>query len=313
MIDGRAAVLVTGATGFVGKTLVPALAGSGWLVRPVERQRSGDPNAVLVDSIGPRTNWREALSGVDAVVHLAARVHHPGEENNAQLYHAVNTEGTLRLARDAAKAGVREFIHVSTILVNGSSTNGRAPFRENDLPNPRGVYGQSKAAAEVGLEAISRDTTMNITIIRPPLIYGSGAGGNFRLLLTAIRRGVPLPFASIRNRRGFLAVENLVSFIQHRLAQPGSGFETFLLADDEQVSTPEFIRGIATACGREATLFPMPISVLNLLCIVGGRPEIRNSVIGSMEIDTSKARATGWRPRLSLGEGLKAASRKPIS
>lgn len=310
MTDNRPVVLVTGATGFVGRTLVPALTASGWRVRPVERQRSGDPTAVVVNSIGPSTDWNVALHGADAIVHLAARVHHPGDENNAGLYRALNTEGTLRLATEAAKAGVRDFIHVSTILVNGSSTDGRGPFREDDMPNPRGIYGRSKAAAEAGLKAIASNGTMNITVIRPPLIYGFGAGGNFALLQNAIRRGIPLPFASIRNRRGFLAVENLVSFIQHRLAHPGSRFEIFLLADDEQVSTPEFVRGIATACGRKARLFRMPVSMLNVLGVASGRPEIRNSLIGSMEIDTSRAHATGWQPRVSLDEGLKAAVRK---
>jgi UDP-glucose 4-epimerase len=313
MNGDRPVVMVTGATGFVGRHLVPALAGAGWLARPVGRQRSSDPNAVVVDSIGPLTDWSEALSGVDAVVHLAARVHHPGDDNNAEIYRVLNVEGTLRLATEAAKAGVREFIHVSTILVNGSSTDGRGPFREDDMPNPRGIYGQSKAAAEAGLKALSESGTMNITVIRPPLIYGFGAGGNFAHLKNAIRRGIPLPFASIRNRRGFLAVENLVSFIQHRLAHPGSRFEILLLADDEQVSTPDFIRGIAAACGRKARLFPMPISLLNLLGVASGRPEIRNSLIGSMEIDTSRAHATGWRPRMSLDEGLKAALGKPGS
>jgi UDP-glucose 4-epimerase len=306
-------VLVTGATGFVGRNLVPALAGSGWRVRPLARQGSGNPNAVVVDSIGPLTDWREALSGVDAVVHLAARVHHPRDEANGEIYRAVNTEGTLRLATAAAKAGVRDFIHVSTILVNGSSTDGRGPFREDDRPNPRGIYGETKAAAEAGLKAISKSSSMNTTVIRPPLVYGAGAGGNFALLHRAIRHGLPLPFASIHNRRGFLALRNLISFIEYRLAHPESGFEIFLVADDEQVSTPEFVRGIATACGRKARLFPTPISVLGLLGVICGRPEIRDSLIGSMEIDTSKARATGWRPSLSLDEGLKAALGEPAS
>jgi UDP-glucose 4-epimerase len=313
MINDRPVVLVTGATGFVGRNLVPALAAGGWLVRPVERRPSGHPDAVRIDSIGALTDWSEALSGVDAVVHLAARVHHPGEENNTEIYRSVNTDGTLRLAKQAAAAGVREFIHVSTILVNGSSTDGRGPFREDDPPQPRGIYGASKAAAEAGLEAVSRRATMNITIIRPPLIYGVGVGGNFALLLKAVRRGIPLPFASIHNRRGFLAVDNLVSFIRHRLAKPGGRFELFLLADAEQISTPDFIRGLATACGRNARLFPMPMAMLNWLGVASGRPEIRNSLIGSMEIDTSRAHATGWRPAVGLHEGLKAAVQQPLS
>jgi UDP-glucose 4-epimerase len=305
--SGQPVVLVTGATGFVGRNLIPVLTGGGWLVRPAVRQRSGNPDAAIVDSIGPHTDWSTALPGVDAVVHLAARVHHPGDEANAEIYRAVNTEGTLRLATAAAQAGVREFIHVSTILVNGSSTDGRGPFREDDVPRPRGIYGETKAAAEAGLKSIAGDSAMNVTVIRPPLIYGPGAGGNFRLLVAAIRRGVPLPLASIRNRRGFLSVDNLNSFIAHRLAHPGSGFAIFLVADDEQVSTPQFVRAIGAACGRKARLFPMPAPLLNMLGVAVGRPEIRNSLVGSMEIDTTKARATGWRPVVSLEDGLKAA------
>lgn len=313
MSGEKPVVLVTGATGFVGRSLVPALAGSGWRVRPVMRQHASNPDAVTVNSIGPLTDWSQALSGVDAIVHLAARVHHPRDQSNSEIYRAVNTEGTLRLATEAAKAGVRDFIHVSTILVNGSSTNGRRPFREDDRPNPRGIYGQTKAAAEAGLERISKSSTMNITVIRPPLIYGAGAGGNFALLQRAVRRGLPLPFASIRNRRGFLALGNLISFIAFRLAHPDSGFEIFLVADDEQVSTPEFIHRIAAACDRKARLFPMPLPALGLLGAISGRPEIRDSLIGSMEIDTSKAHAIGWRPGVGLDAGLKAAFQEPAS
>jgi len=307
------AVLVTGATGFVGRHLVPFLARNGWRVRAAVRRPGGGPNAVVIDSMGPDTDWTAALSGIDAVVHLAARVHHPRDDANAALYHAVNTEGTLRLARQAEQAGVRHFINVSTILVNGGSTDGRGPFREDDPPHPRGIYGETKAAAEAGLAAMAKPGGMCITVVRPTLVYGAGAGGNFALLQRAVRYGIPLPFGAIRNRRGFLAVENLVSFIQYRLEHPTGGFETFLLADDDQVSTPDFIRGTAAACGRSARLVPVPVAVLGWLCTLSGRPELRGSVIGSMEIDTSKARATGWRPAVSLADGLKAALGQPAS
>ena len=302
-------VLITGATGFVGRHLVPALSDQRWQVRSAQRQRASTPEVAQIDSIGPMTDWSGALRGVDAVVHLAARVHHPGEENNLAIYQAVNTDGTLKLAAEAARAGVKDFIHVSTILVNGSSTDGRGAFNENDPPNPRGIYGRSKAAAETGLERIARDSSMNVTIIRPPMIYGHCAGGNFALLARAVQRNIPLPFASIRNRRSFLAVENLVSFIQHRLAHP-SKFETFVLADDQQVSTPEFIRRIAAASGHVPLLFPVPQVALNLLCVASRRPEARDSLLGSMEIDTSKALETGWRPRVTLTEGLQLALRR---
>ena len=202
---------------------------------------------------------------------------------------------------------MRQFIYLSTILVNGASTDGRAPFREDDLVTPRGVYGSSKAAAEAGLEALARETDMSITVIRPPLIHGPGALGNFRLLVKAVERGIPLPFGSIHNRRAFLGVENLASFIVHRLTHPGNKFEVFLVADDEQVSTPEFIRRISMAMGKKPRIVPFPLFALKALFRLSGRSEASDSVAGSQEVDTSKALKTGWRPRFSLDEGLRSA------
>jgi UDP-glucose 4-epimerase len=307
MTDARPVVLVTGAGGFVGRHLVPVLIGEGWRVRRAVRSLSGSDDEVLIGSIGRATDWQAALAGVEAVVHLAARVHHPGEEGAAELYRAVNTEGTLQLARCAAAAGVRRFVHVSTILVNGNSTDGRAPFREDDIPAPRGVYGSSKAAAESGLKQLAETVDTRIAVIRPPLIYGAGALGNFRLLVRAIQRGIPLPFGAIRNRRAFLGVENLASFIANRLSGAGSKFDIFLVADEMQISTPEFVRQIARAAGSTARLVPVPVTALQALLKMSGRPEARDSLIGSMEIDVSKVVATGWRPPIGMEEGLRRA------
>jgi nucleoside-diphosphate-sugar epimerase len=307
MTDARPVVLVTGASGFVGRHLVPVLAREGWRVRRAVRTLSGSDDEVLIGSIGPETDWLAALAGVEAVVHLAARVHHPGEEHAAELYRTVNTEGTLQLARCAAAEGVRRFVHISTILVNGSYTNGRAPFREDDIPAPRGVYGKSKAAAEAGLKDLAEGVDMGITIIRPPLIYGAGALGNFRLLVKAIQLGMPLPFAAIRNRRAFLGIENLSSFIANRLSAAGNKFDVFLVADEMQISTPEFVRQIARAAGGTANLISVPITVLRVLLKMSRRSVAQDSLIGSMEIDLSKVIATGWRPPLSLEEGLRRA------
>ena len=307
MTDARPVVLVTGAGGFVGRHLVPVLAGEGWRVRRAVRTLSGSDGEVLIGSIGPATDWRAALAGVEAVVHLAARVHHPGEEDTDELYRAVNTEGTLQLARSAAAAGVRRFVHVSTILVNGSSTDGRAPFREDDIPAPRGVYGNSKAAAEAGLKQLAETVDMRIAVIRPPLIYGAGALGNFRLLVRAIQRGIPLPFGAIRNRRAFLGVENLASFIANRVSGADNKFDIFLVADEMQISTPEFVRQIARAADSTARLVPVPVTALKVLLKMSGRSESRDSLIGSMEIDVSKVAATGWRAPLGMEEGLRRA------
>jgi UDP-glucose 4-epimerase len=258
--------------------------------------------------LGPTTDWQNALLGVEAIVHLAARVHNPNDEHAVDLYRSVNISGTLHLARCAAKVGVRHFIFVSTILVNGRTTEGRGPFREIDTLAPRGAYGNSKAAAESGLEAIAHDSGMRVTVIRPPMIYGAGARGNFKLLARAVNRGIPLPFASIRNRRAFLAVENLGSFVVERLAHGGGEFDVFLVSDDEPVSTPEFIRRLARASGTAPRLLPMPMSALNLLLRFSGRPEARDSIIGSLELDISKALATGWRPQITIDEALRHAT-----
>jgi UDP-glucose 4-epimerase len=309
MKDGRPVVLVTGANGFVGQHLTPMLASSGWTVRRALRTLTGEQNEVLIGSIGPATNWQEALVGVDAVVHLAARVHAPNEEHEFELYRAVNIEGTLNFARCAMRAGVRQFVFVSTILVNGRSSDGRAPFSERDILTPQGVYGVSKAAAETGLRAIAQDGDMCVTIVRPPLIYGAGAKGNFQLLAYAVTHGIPLPFASIGNRRAFLAVGNLNAFILERLPHTDRKFDVFLVADDEQVSTPEFVRRIAKAAGTSARLFSMPTSLLSALLKISGRPEAYDSVVGSLELDVSKAASTGWRPRIALDEGLRLALR----
>jgi UDP-glucose 4-epimerase len=307
MKDGQLVVLMTGANGFVGRNLAPVLESNGMIVRRAQRRSSVYPNTVVIDAMGPQTDWSEALCEVDAVVHLAARVHHPHEEGAIELYRNINTYGTLHLARCAARAGVRHFIFLSTVLANGSSTDGRPPFREDDRVMPRGAYGASKAAAEAGLEAIANATEMNITAIRPPLIYGTGALGNFRLLVTAVKRGIPLPFGSIHNRRAFLGVGNLASFLLHRLAHPGRKFDIFLLADDESISTPEFVRRIGKALGKKSRIVPFPLFALKAMFRMVGRSEAADSVAGSLEIDASKALKTGWRPEINLDQGLQSA------
>jgi UDP-glucose 4-epimerase len=312
MKDGQRVILVTGANGFIGGHLVPVLESRGWIVRRAVRKLTACDNEVLIDSIGPTTNWRELLVGVDAVVHLAARVHHPNEEDAGELYRYVNVEGTLHLARSAARVGVSEFIFVSSILVNGRSTEGRGPISERDVLTPRGVYGTSKASAEVALREMAQDAGMRITVVRPPLVYGAGAKGNFGLLLQAVRRGFPLPFGSIRNRRAFLSVENLNSFILERLAHAQREFDVFLVADAEQVSTPEFIRRLARASGASSRVFPVPVRALEAMLKLSGNHDAYDSLIGSLELDVSKVAATGWRPPVSLDEGLRLATNATV-
>jgi UDP-glucose 4-epimerase len=309
MSERKPVVLVTGASGFVGRHVAPTLAREGWSVRRAVRSSDGMDDEVVIESIGPETDWTAALEGVDAVVHLAARVHHKHEEHAVQLYRNVNIAGTLHLARCAATAGVRQFIFVSTVLVHGRSNEGRSPFSEDDILTPRGLYGMSKAAAEAGLRTLARDSEMKISVIRPPLVYGAGAKGNFALLTRAVNLGMPLPFGAIHNHRAFLAVQNLSSFIQRRLAHPdpASHFEIFLVADKEQVSTPEFIERLAKAAGKSSRLFGMPPDLLGTLLSLMGRQDTHDSLIGSLELNLSKAIATGWQPQVSLDEGLRLA------
>ncbi|QQO36627.1 NAD-dependent epimerase/dehydratase family protein [Bradyrhizobium diazoefficiens] len=309
MSENRRVVLVTGASGFVGRHVVPDLVREGWSVRRAVRSPKGLDDEVVVETVGPDTDWTAALEGVDAVVHLAARVHHKHEEHAVQLYRNVNIAGTLNLARSAATAGVRQFIFISTVLVHGRTNEGRPPFSEDDILTPRGLYGMSKAAAEAGLRMLARDSDMNISVIRPPLVYGAGAKGNFELLTRVVNFGLPLPFAAIRNHRAFLAVQNLSSFILRRLVHPdsASNFEIFLVADREQVSTPEFIERMARASGKRPRLFGMSPELLSSLLGLVGRQDTHDSLIGSLELNVSKAIATGWQPVVSLDEGLRLA------
>jgi UDP-glucose 4-epimerase len=309
MKDGKPLVLVTGASGFVGGHLVPALEQAGWAVRRAVRKGTGAGDEIAIGSLGPSTDWQAALVDADAVVHLAARVHHQHEEHAVSIYRDVNIDGTLHLGRCAADAGVKQFVFVSTILVHGRSNDGGAPFSENDALTPRGLYGMSKAAAEAGLQNLAPQSGMRVTVIRPPLVYGSGARGNFALLTKAVRRGIPLPFAGIDNHRAFLSVQNLSSFISQRLKQSDKSFDVFLVADQEQVSTPEFVGRLAAAAGVRSRLFSMPTPVLAALLRMAGRQEARDSLIGSLVLDVSKAASTGWEPPVTLDNGLRLALR----
>jgi UDP-glucose 4-epimerase len=244
---------------------------------------------------------------VQAVVHLAARAHRSKstQQREKDLYFFINVEGTMQLARSAIAAGVRDFVFLSSIAVNGSTTDGREPFSERDQIAPNTVYGETKAAAEQRLSDLAKNGRMSITTIRAPMIFGAGAIGNFGRLLSAIRAGVPLPFGLIKNRRAFLGIDNLTSFVQHRLSTPNSSqFEVFLLADNEQVSTPEFIRLLARACARPALLLPVPLPLLRVPMNYLG---LTDALIGSLEMDVGKANATGWHCPLTLAKGLSRA------
>ena len=312
---GNRNVLVTGATGFVGRHVVAGLDNCTLTVasRTPALTMSLPIRRVIIPAIDSTTDWGSALDGVDAVIHLAGIAHRSARfrDGNADLYAEVNTRGTLRLAEAAARAGVRDFIFASSIHVNGASTDGRAPFRESDVPRPIGPYAESKARAEDGLATIAAAAGMAITIIRPPVIHGAGARGNIARIETALRRGAPLPFATIRNRRAFLGVDNLVAFLGWRLARTNSGADTFILADEEQPSTPGFIRHLGTAMDRRPRLLPFPTALLRTTLKAMGRHTMAEGLLGSLAVDTTRATTAGWQPPFTLEDGLRRAFAGP--
>ncbi len=299
-------ILVTGATGFVGSTVHEAL--NGRTVCRALRQAAVDalPGDVVVGDIGPDTDWRAALQGIDCVVHLAARTHVLQEDAADPLaaYRRVNVEATRHLAQQAAAAGVRRFVFLSSIKVNGESTN-EYPFTANDAPQPLDAYGITKHEAEDVLRRIGADTGMEIVILRPPLVYGPGVKGNFLRLLRAIARGMPLPLASIHNRRSLVYIGNLVDAIITCMDAPAAAGKTFLVSDGEDVSTPDLIRKLATAMGRTPRLLPCPVALLKFgAAVLGKRAEVLR-LTGSLTVDSSRIRAElGWQPPFSVAQGL---------
>ena len=307
-------VVMTGATGFIGRQLQVQLDVNSYVAISTQlRAQSGftaSLNSFVIGDINDTTNWSAALHGADAVVHLAARVHVMRDRSHDPLteFRRVNTDGTLNLARQAAAAGVRRFVYLSSIKVNGEATHDGCPFTPNDLAAPQDPYGISKHEAEVGLRTIARTTGMQVVIIRPTLVYGAGAKGNFKSLMKLVARGLPLPLASIDNRRSLVGIDNLVDFIITCLEHPAAANETFLVSDGEDLSTPDLIRRMARAMNRPARLLPVPKSVLMAAAAMLGKRDMAQRLCGSLQVDISKSRALlGWNPPMSVDEGLRRA------
>jgi UDP-glucose 4-epimerase len=303
----RMKVLVTGANGFVGKALCVHLAASGVEVVSAVRSKVGLPHEVVVGNLDATTDWRFALTGCDAVIHLAARVHvmDDTEQDPLALYRATNTDATLNLARQAAQAGVKRFVFISTIKVNGEGRD--APYRETDAVVPEDAYAISKWEAEQSLQQIAADTGLEVVILRPPLVYGPGVKANFLRLLRMVERGWPLPLGAIRNRRSLLYLGNFVDAIRVCTEHPAAAGQTFLLDDGEPVSTPELIRAVAHAIGRPARLLAVPIGLLEFAGALLGKRAAVARLTGSLFVDSSAIRShLGWTPPFSLEAGLAA-------
>ena len=301
-------VLVTGANGFIGRALTETLAGRGLAVRAAVRSPAALPGEVrTVGEIGPYTEWRRVLAHVDAVVHLAARVHVIRETAADPLaaYRAVNVAGTARLAHECAAARVPRLVFVSSIKVNGERTRGW-PFTETDPPAPEDPYGVTKLEAEEELRSIAAGTGLEIVVVRPCLVYGPGVGGNLARLMRAIERGVPLPIASVRNRRSLIGLANLCDLLARCATDPRAAGETLLAADGQDLSTPQLARALAEGIGRPARLLPVPPRLLELAARLAGAKAAYERLCGSLEVDGSKARRLlDWEPPVTPEDGLR--------
>ncbi len=304
-------ILVTGATGFVGSALVARLAGEGVETRAcVRRNDAFMPDGVHTVQLGDltaNTDWSRALTEVGVIVHAAARVHVMDDTATDPLteFRRINVQGTLNLARQAVAAGVRRFVFISSIKVNGEATELGAPFSADDMPAPLDPYGVSKMEAEQGLREIASQSGMEVVIIRPPLVYGPGVKANFSALMRAVQRGWPLPLGAVHNRRSLVAIDNLVDFIVTCLSHPQAANQTFLVSDGHDLSTTELVRGLARPAGVPARLVPMPVWALRAGAALLGKGDAVQRLCGNLQVDISKARSLlGWVPPLSVDEGL---------
>ena len=298
-------VLITGANGFVGRALCAVLSAEGYSLKPVVRRSSDLPGAMCMVDLSAHTDWRELLTGCSAIVHLAARVHvmHDTAGDPLALYRATNTDATLNLAHQAAQAGVKRFIFVSSIKVNGEGCD--VAYRETDVPVPEDPYAISKWEAEQGLWRIATETGIEVVVLRPPLVYGPGVRANFRRLLDTVARGWPLPLGAIDNRRSLLYLGNFVDAIRLCIEHPAAVGQTFLIDDGQPVSTPHLIRSVAHAMGRSARLLSVPVPLLRAAAHVLGKCAAFDRLAGSLWLDSATIRnSLGWVPPYSLQAGL---------
>lgn len=309
-------LLITGATGFVGSHLLQmAIAQNREVVCPVRSQcantDSSDNTHPVISNINSQTDWQTHLTNVSTVIHCAARVHVMNENSSDPLaaFREVNLYGSLRLAEQAAAAGVNQFIYLSSVKVNGEMTAAGQAFTENDAPQASDPYGISKQEAEAALLALGQRTGMAITIIRPPLVYGKGVAANFLSLLIWVKKQIPLPLGSIHNQRSFVFVKNLTDFILHCVQNPQAYNQVFLISDGKDLSTTELLREAAKALDVPSRLLPFPAGLISLAANIIGKKNIADRLCQSLRVDSSKARdRMQWTPPYSLPQGLRESA-----
>jgi nucleoside-diphosphate-sugar epimerase len=316
---GRASVrrvLVTGASGFVGRALCSALLARGYTVLAAVRSATSMPSVagldtVVIGDVCAQTDWSQALEGVDCIIHCAARAHVMFETGKDALeaYRTVNVKGTQRLAVQAAALGVRRLVFLSSIKVNGERTTDSAPFLFSDEPAPEDPYGVSKWEAEQALWAVSEQTGLRVVVVRAPLVYGPGVKGNLLRLLRLVARGVPLPLAESNNQRSYLGLFNLVDLLLHCVEHSAAG-QTFLASDGQDLSTPQLIQLMAEGMNRPAILLPVPLTLLKAVGFVLGRGGEIDRLVGSLQVDSGYTQEQlGWIPPMSVKDGVREMAR----
>jgi nucleoside-diphosphate-sugar epimerase len=304
-------VLLTGANGFVGQYLGTYLIGQGHQVVATTRRNNVKLNYKpvrrhVIGKIDVTTDWSAALEDVETIIHLAARVHGMKEEaaNPLSAFRQVNTAGTMRLAQQAADAGIKRFVYLSSIKVNGERTTDRA-FRETDPPAPQDPYAQSKWEAEQQLLALADQTDMQVSIVRPPLVYGPGVRGNFLRLLGLAAKGWPLPLARIHNQRSLVGIRNLCSLLEICVQHPAAVNEVFFVSDGQDLSTPQLLHLLASIMEQHCWLVPFPTALLAGVSKVLGQEAVWTRLAGSLQVDINKAQnELGWQPLTSVEAGL---------
>lgn len=308
-------VLLTGANGFVGSATTKALLRSKFEVLQAVR-KSTNLDEISIGDVDGGTDWTKALIDCSVVIHCAARVHMMQDSVSDPFseYQKVNVAGTLNFARQAARAGVKRFVFLSSIKVNGEATCKGVPYTDHDVASPEDAYGISKAEAETGLRLLSNETGMEVVIIRPPLVYGPGVKGNFSNLMSWVSRGLPLPFGlATSNRRSFVGLDNLVDLILTCIDHPNAANETFLVSDGEDLSTTDLLGRIGLALNRPARLIPVPVSILIIASRLLGKSSIAQRLLGSLQVDISKTcTLLNWKPPVSVDEGLRRAAQQRL-
>lgn len=308
-----ARVLITGANGFIGSAINRRLEASKQFgVIPVVRRNTDGSSYIEVGEIDGLTQWDGFLDGVDTIIHSAAAVDDKSVSRVQQAFECrrVNVEGTLKLAAQAVKADVRRFIFLSSIKVNGENTFLNRRFSVEDIPSPQYPYGRSKLEAEQSLFELAKKSNMDIVIIRPPLVYGPGVKGNFRSMVNWVKKGLPLPFGAIDNKRSFIAIDNLVDLIVKCIDHPAAANDVFLAGDGEDLSTSELLVRLGEALGKPVRIFSPPVSLINLGATLLGKKELAKRLCGSLQVDISRTKELlDWEPSTSIDEGLRKVAK----